>query len=96
MYVEQDTSLLRRVAVDTSSAATAASGTSANPPVSNSLTVLLGGYKQVENGVQLPGTVRLLVGQNDLLSFTFDTFEVNKSIDAALFERPQPATTPKP
>ena len=87
LYVEADTNLLRRIAVDAPAGPAGAGG--------GSLVILLGDYKTVENGLRLPGSVRLLANGVDTISFTFDAFEVNKSVDEAVFQRPAaPAVKP--
>lgn len=85
LYVEEATSVLRRIAVESPGGPAGTGG---------SIVILLGGYKSVEGGLLLPGSVRLLTNGVDTLGFTFDTFSVNQPVDDALFQRPVPAAKP--
>jgi hypothetical protein len=83
LYVEEGTNLLRRVSLDAPAGLAGAGG--------GSLVILLGDYKNVENGLRLPGSVRLLANGVDTIGFTFDTFAVNQPVDDTCSSGPLPS-----
>jgi hypothetical protein len=73
VFVETDTGIVRRV-----------DGTT---PQGNT-TALLSAYKET-GGVKLPSKVNLKVNGNELLSFTVDSVELNRTLDDLLFDKPK-------
>lgn len=74
VYAEADTHLVRRI--------------SSQSPI-GATDILLSDYHATE-GVQLPGTLRVVQDGKDVVRFTFTGFEINKPIPASLFARPAP------
>lgn len=91
LYVETDTNLVRRIAVDTPAAPAGGAAATTRTAGGGNLAILLGNYKTVEGGLKLPGSVRLVTNGTDALSFTFDTFTVNQPVDDKVFQRPAAA-----
>lgn len=73
VYVEEDTSLVRRVEVTT--------------PTSKA-SFELGGYKGAKDGVTLPYTLKQSLNGNPLFDLKFDSYEINPTVTDALFEKP--------
>ncbi len=73
IYVEADTNLVRRITAKT--------------PAGDA-TTFLANYKEFD-GLQLPTKMEVKQGGNDFLTLTFDTFEVNKPVDDAVFAKPK-------
>lgn len=73
VYLDSESSLLRRIGAETAQGA---------------MIVYLDGYKTVEN-IALPGELKVMQGNNELLSLKFKSFEVNKPVDDKLFQRPK-------
>jgi predicted Zn-dependent peptidase len=58
------------------------------PAKTGDVTVLLGKYKDTQ-GVQLPGTLKVIQGNVTYLNLTFSDMTVNTPVDATIFARPK-------
>ena len=58
------------------------------PAKTGDVTVLLGKYKDTQ-GVQLPGTLKVIQGKVTYLNLTFTDMTVNTPVDASIFARPK-------
>lgn len=75
LFVEDGTNVLRRID---------------SKQGGGTATILLGGYKNAGNGVQLPGTIVTLVNGQEVLNLTLDTFELNPTVSDSIFAKPAP------
>ncbi len=73
LFVEDGTNVLRRID---------------SKQGGGTATIVLGGYKTVGTGVQLPGTIVTLVNGQEVLNLTLDTFELNPTVSDTIFAKP--------